>query len=78
MIPAKYAGFLLSFVISLGISFVMSFSNTLIHLGPIDNFIAIWMKAWATAFPVAFPTALVIVPLARKLVGRLTDAASGH
>jgi hypothetical protein len=36
------------------------------------------MKAWATAFPVAFPAASLMVPMARKLVVKITGAPLGQ
>jgi hypothetical protein len=36
------------------------------------------MKAWAFSFPIAFPTALLMIPLARKLVVKITGVPLGQ
>lgn len=78
MIHPKYAGLLMSLIISFGMSLVMSFSMMAINVGFIENFGMLWMKAWATSFPVAFPTASLMVPMARKLVVKITGAPLGQ
>ena len=71
-VSPKYAGILMSFLISTGMSFVMSFALLSINIGFVENFIPIWLKAWGIAFVVAFPSAAIIVPFSRKVVSEIT------
>ena len=72
MIPKKYApilfGLILSGLMSLLVSGISAFRLT--GLGA--DFIGIWTGAWLTAWSIAFPVVLLIAPLARYVVGRLT------
>lgn len=68
----------MSLIISFGMSFVMSLFLTAVNIGFPENFLFMWMKAWATSFPVAFPAASLMVPMARKLVVRMTGAPLGY
>jgi hypothetical protein len=51
----------------------MSFVLTLINVGWQPNFLMIWLRAFGIAFAVALPISLVIVPLIRKLLKKITD-----
>ena len=62
-------------------SCVVSGVATLNAAGLDDGFAALWLAAWYKSWIVAFPTILVVAPLARRLVARLTrdepDKAGG-
>jgi hypothetical protein len=45
---------------------------TLNAAGLTDGFAALWLAAWYKSWTVAFPTILVVAPLTRRLVARLT------
>ena len=81
MIPAKFAPLLFSFCLSIIMSCVVSGVATLNAAGLDDGFAALWLAAWYKSWIVAFPTILVVVPLTRRLVARLTrdepDKAGG-
>ncbi len=72
MIPARYAhvlfGFLLSGIMVAFVSFVILVMNGV----GFDGFFLRWLKAFLPTWAVAFPTVLVVAPLVRKLVDRLT------
>lgn len=72
MIPRKFApmlfGFLLSGLMSLLVSGISTFRNR----GMTPEFTELWIGAWLTAWLIAFPVVLVVAPLARKAVERLT------
>lgn len=71
-IPECYAPKLLAFFTSLIMSFIMSMVITFMNLGWVDDFFWRWMDAWVTAFLIAFPTILMVLPIARGIVARLT------
>lgn len=56
----------------------MSFTMTAINQGFIEGFFLIWMKTWGIAFAVGFPAAAAIVPVARKIVSRVTHTPLGR
>ena len=72
MIPARFApvlfGLMLSGLMSLIVSGVASVRT--LGLGP--AFPAQWLLAWWPSWAVAFPAVLVVAPLVRRLVARLT------
>jgi hypothetical protein len=79
--PAKFAPLLFSFCLSIIMSCVVSGVATLNVAGLDDGFAALWLAAWYKSWIVAFPTILVVAPLTRRLVARLTrdepDKAGG-
>ncbi|MGB1045140.1 MAG: DUF2798 domain-containing protein [Candidatus Puniceispirillaceae bacterium] len=81
MIPAKFAPLLFSFCLSIIMSCVVSGVATLNAAGLDDVFAALWLAVWYKSWIVAFPTILVVAPLTRRLVARLTrdepDKAGG-
>jgi len=81
MIPAKFAPLLFSFCLSIIMSCVVSRVATRNAAGLDDGFAALWLAAWYKSWIVAFPTILVVAPLTRRLVARLTrdepDKAGG-
>jgi hypothetical protein len=72
MIPAKFAPLLFSFFLSIIMSCVVSGVATLNAAGLSDDFTALWAAAWYKSWIVAFPTILVVAPLTRRFVARVT------
>jgi len=73
MIPKRFETIVFAFFMSLIMSFLMSGVVTLINLGIVDHFVMLWFKAFSKAFVLAFPCVLLIVPLVRKIVGKLVE-----
>ncbi len=72
MMHKRLAMLLTSFFISASMACIMSFAMLYIHVGYSDQFIAMWMSNWGVGLCVGFPSALVIVPLTRRLVSKIT------
>jgi hypothetical protein len=72
MIPARFAPILFGLILSGLMSCIVSGIATLRALGPVAAFPGAWMTSWAFSWAVAFPTVLVVAPLTRRLVARLT------
>ncbi|WP_205574653.1 DUF2798 domain-containing protein [Indioceanicola profundi] len=72
LIPARYAPVLFGFLLSGLMSLIVSGIATLRATGLPPNFPAIWFQAWLPSWGVAFPTVLVVAPLVRRVVARLT------
>lgn len=74
MIARKYAqplfGLLLSGMMSLLVSGVATFRMT----GLAATFTESWLGAWLAAWGIAFPSVLLLAPLTRRLVDRITSA----
>jgi len=71
-INRRYSGLLFGFLVSLGMTFFMSLVLTLINLGFVPEFLERWAKAFVVEFVVGLPTSLVIIPVVRRIVDRLT------
>lgn len=75
MIPARFASVLFSFILSLLMSCLVSGIATYNAIGLSEVFVVSWIMAWLKSWLVAFPAILVIAPMTRKLVGKLTVSA---
>jgi hypothetical protein len=60
-------GLLMSFFMSISISFVL----TLVNTGLGDDFLLIWLKSFAFGFIVAFPISLVVFPMVKKFTDKV-------
>ena len=74
MIPSRFGPLLLGLILSGLMSLLVSGISTWRAAGLTPEFPSLWVGAWLTAWVVAFPTTLVIAPLARRAVERLTAA----
>ena len=73
-LPARYmlpvTGLFLSGIMTIIISGI----STLLALGPTAEVLERWPIAWVTSWAIAFPTVLVVLPIVRRLVGRIVSA----
>jgi hypothetical protein len=72
MIPARFAPFLFGLILSGLMSLIVSGIATLRVLGLIDGFLLLWLGTWLSSWAVAFPAVLLVAPMTRRLVARLT------
>ncbi|OTG96724.1 hypothetical protein B9T24_08400 [Acinetobacter sp. ANC 4654] len=72
-LPAKWATVVMPFILSCLMSGIISFINMLRNLGWIDGFISLWLHNWMISWAFAFPIVLAILPLVRKVTGKLVD-----
>lgn len=72
MISPKYAPILAALILSGVMSCLVSGIATFRALGPVEGFVGLWMIAWLNAWAVAFPTLMLVGPVARRLVARIT------
>ncbi len=75
MIPQKFAPLLFGLILSGLMSLLVSGISMARALGLVHGFVAAWASAWLTAWLFAFPVVLLIAPLARAAVARLTVKA---
>ncbi|SFJ40664.1 DUF2798 domain-containing protein [Jannaschia pohangensis] len=76
MIPARFAPVLFGLILSGLMSLLVSGVATFRALGLIDGFIGLWLGAWLAAWAIAFPAVLIVAPITRRLVARLTAPAA--
>lgn len=72
-LPARYASVVSPLVLSLLMTFIVSFISTLKSLGLQPSLPAIWLTAWGLSWLVAFPTLLLVLPVVRRIVGWLCE-----
>ena len=72
-LPARYATIVSPLVLSLLMTFIVSFISTLKSLGFQPGLPAIWLTAWGLSWLVAFPTLLLVLPAVRRIVGWLCE-----
>lgn len=72
MISRKYAPMLFSLMLSGLMSLLVSGISTFRVSGLTPDFPGLWISAWLTAWIVTFPVVMVVAPLARKAVERIT------
>ena len=75
MIPVRFAPLLFALVLSGAMSLAVSGLSTWMAADGSVGFASLWMRSWLTAWLLAFPLVLVIAPLARRLVDRVTRGA---
>jgi hypothetical protein len=74
MVPPRFAPVLFGLVLSGLMSLIVSGIATARAVGLEPGLLGAWMGSWLFSWAVAFPTVLVMAPLARRLVARLTRA----
>lgn len=74
-IPAKYGPLLFSLILSGLMSLLVSGISTFRVTGLAPGFAGLWAGAWLTAWLFAFPVVMLVAPIARKAVERLTCTA---
>ncbi len=71
MIPAKYAQILFGFVLSGLMSCLVSGISTWRATGS-DFELALWASNWIASWAIAFPAVLIVAPITRRIVAKLT------
>lgn len=76
MIPKKYAPLLSAIFLSGLMSFLLSGVAIVRVAGLGPSIVSPWLDAWWHAWLVAFPAVIILVPLVRRAVERLTAPKS--
>lgn len=71
-VPARFAPILFGALLSGLMTLIISGIATYRNLGLPPDFLARWLVAYVNAWVLAFPTVLVVGPIVRRLVARLT------
>ena len=75
MIPARFAPVLFGFLLLAMMSFIVSGLSTFRAVGLGDVFPMLWLGNWLVSWATAFPIVLVVAPITRRLVARMTAKA---
>lgn len=76
MIPAKFAPIVFGFFLSMIMSAIISAVSTISTIGVTSALPLTWLQAWLPSWMIAFPAVLIVAPIARKIVGKLTKPAA--
>jgi hypothetical protein len=72
MIPRRYSNILFSLFLSGMMSLLVSGITTL-RTAPLDAaFVPGWLASWLASWAIAFPAVMIVAPVARRMVARLT------
>jgi len=74
-LPARYAGFVMPFVLSVLMTLIVSARSTLKSLGVSAEFLGTWPVAWFLSWLIAFPTLLLVLPPVRRIVAYVCEPA---
>lgn len=72
ILPKKYIKYVFPFVVSIVISFIMSWYFTFLNIGFTAKYFQNWMFAWPKAFIIALPVAYFIIPFIRKTIDKVS------
>ncbi len=72
-LPARYAGVVMPFFLSLMMSGIISFITTLRSVGWQAMSLTGWLGAWGISWVVAFPTVLMLLPVVRRLTAMVVQ-----
>ena len=72
MFPKKYSNLLLILVMGCGMSLRMTLIITYVNTGLDNGYLNRFLKAWVVGLPIAIIAALLIGPIAKKFVDKIT------
>ena len=72
MFPKKYSNLLFILVMGFGMSLLMTLIITYVNTGVDRDYINRFLKAWAVGLPIAISAALLIGPIAKQFVDKIT------
>lgn len=72
-LPARYASFVLPLLLSILMTFVVSFISTVNSQGLGGDFLSTWLRAWGVSWLIAFPTLLLVLPLVQRVTAAVVN-----
>jgi len=72
-IPRKYSGVVMGAIMSIAMGSMMSLVVTYLNLGLVDDFVQRWLVAFAGVLPIGFPVSLIVTPIVKALIDRISD-----
>ena len=75
MIPKKFSNLVFTLSMGFGMSLLMTLIITYINTGMDSEFIDRFLKAWSISFPIAITAILIVAPVTRKFVDKITKSS---
>ena len=72
MISRRYSSLLFGFFLSIIMTFVVSGISSVSAIGVNNELYFLWMTSWLRSWMIAFPVILLVAPIIRKLVTKIT------
>ena len=72
MFPKKYSNLLFILIMGFGMSLFMTLIITYVNTGIDSGYLNRFLKAWVVGLPIAISAALLIGPIAKKFVDKIT------
>ena len=72
MFPKKYSNLLFILIMGFGMSLLMTLVITYINTGMDSNYPKRFFKAWSVGLPIAIATSLLVGPIAKRFVDKIT------
>ena len=72
MFPKKYSNLLFILIMGFGMSLMMTLIITYINTGMDSEYINRFFKAWVVSLPIAIVAALVVGPITKNFVDKIT------
>lgn len=72
MISRRYSSLLFGFILSMIMTFIVSGVSTVSAIGVNNEVYFLWGTAWLRSWIIAFPVILLVAPITRKLVAKIT------
>lgn len=73
-LPLRFGTVVMPLLLSILMTFIVSFISTLRGVGWTPDFVWTWLSAWGMSWLVAFPTTLVVLPLVRRAAASIIEA----
>ena len=73
MFPKKYSNLLFILIMGFGMSLMMTLIITYINTGMDSEYIDRFLKAWVVSLPIAIVAALLVGPITKKFVDKITN-----
>ena len=72
MFNKKYSNLIFILIMGFGMSLFMTLIITYINTGMDNNYLVRFFKAWSVGLPIAIITSLLVGPIAKRFVDRIT------
>ena len=72
MFPKKYSNLLFILIMGFGMSLMMTLIITYINTGMDSEYIDRFLKAWVVSLPIAIVAALLVGPITKNFVDKIT------
>ena len=72
MLKKKYSNFIFILIMGFGMSLFMTLIITYINTGMDSGYTKRFFKAWSIGLPIAIATSLLVGPIAKKFVDKIT------